>query len=322
MNKKNNLYIVIPCYNEEEIIEKSINELTKVIKNLINKKLISKNSKIFIVDDGSTDNTFIILKRIIMKNNYVHGVSLSRNYGHQNALMCGMNLAVESADMIITIDADLQDDISVIEEMLLKHFQGNEVVYGIRKSRKKDDLFKRTTAQLFYRLMLKLGIEIEYNHADFRLLDKRIVNELNKFEERNLFLRGIIPLVGFKSDKVYYERKERGAGKSKYPLKKMINFALDGITSFSIKPIRLVFALGIIIFFLSIIMVIYSVAVKLFGKTVSGWTFIVSSIWLIAGIQMISLGIIGEYIGKIYSETKKRPRYIIKEELKKTNKND
>ena len=316
MKKTDTLYILMPCYNEEKVIENSVYELTCVLKQLITKKKISKKSRLFIIDDGSSDNTVAIIRSLMADNNYVSGLVLSRNYGQQNALMCGLKHISDKADMVITIDADLQDDISVIEEMILKYYDGIDVVYGVRKSRKKDSFFKRNTAQFFYRFMTKMGVEIVYNHAEFRLLSKRVINELDGFEERNLFLRGIIPLIGFSSDKVYYERKKRMGGTSKYSLKKMINLALDGITSFSIKPIRLIFNLGLIMLVLSFVVIMYSIAVKLLGKTVSGWTFIVCSIWLISGIQMISLGIIGEYIGKIYSETKKRPRYIIKEELK------
>ena len=316
MKKTDTLYILMPCYNEEKVIENSVCELTSVLKQLITKKKISKKSRLFIIDDGSSDSTVSIIRSLMTDNNYVSGLVLSRNYGQQNALMCGLKHISDKADMVITIDADLQDDISVIEEMILKYYDGIDVVYGVRKSRKKDSFFKRNTAQFFYRFMTKMGVEIVYNHAEFRLLSKRVINELDGFEERNLFLRGIIPLIGFSSDKVYYERKKRMGGTSKYSLKKMINLALDGITSFSIKPIRLIFNLGLIMLVLSFVVIMYSIAVKLLGKTVSGWTFIVCSIWLISGIQMISLGIIGEYIGKIYSETKKRPRYIIKEELK------
>ena len=316
MKKTDTLYILMPCYNEEKVIENSVCELTSVLKQLKKKKKISKKSRLFIIDDGSSDSTVSIIRSLMTDNNYVSGLVLSRNYGQQNALMCGLKHISDKADMVITIDADLQDDISVIEEMILKYYDGIDVVYGVRKSRKKDSFFKRNTAQFFYRFMTKMGVEIVYNHAEFRLLSKRVINELDGFEERNLFLRGIIPLIGFSSDKVYYERKKRMGGTSKYSLKKMINLALDGITSFSIKPIRLIFNLGLIMLVLSFVVIMYSIAVKLLGKTVSGWTFIVCSIWLISGIQMISLGIIGEYIGKIYSETKKRPRYIIKEELK------
>ena len=317
MKKTDTLYILMPCYNEEKVIENSVYELTCVLKQLITKKKISKKSRLFIIDDGSSDSTVSIIRSLMTDNNYVSGLVLSRNYGQQNALMCGLKHISDKADMVITIDADLQDDISVIEEMILKYYDGIDVVYGVRKSRKKDSFFKRNTAQFFYRFMTKMGVEIVYNHAEFRLLSKRVINELDWFEERNLFLRGIIPLIGFSSDKVYYERKKRMGGTSKYSLKKMINLALDGITSFSIKPIRLIFNLGLIMLVLSFVVIMYSIAVKLLGKTVSGWTFIVCSIWLISGIQMISLGIIGEYIGKIYMETKARPRYIIKEDLNK-----
>ena len=258
MKKTDTLYILMPCYNEEKVIENSVYELTSVLKQLITKKKISKKSRLFIIDDGSSDNTVAIIRSLMTDNNYVSGLVLSRNYGQQNALMCGLKHISDKADMVITIDADLQDDISVIEEMILKYYDGIDVVYGVRKSRKKDSFFKRNTAQFFYRFMTKMGVEIVYNHAEFRLLSKRVINELDGFEERNLFLRGIIPLIGFSSDKVYYERKKRMGGTSKYSLKKMINLALDGITSFSIKPIRLIFNLGLIMLVLSFVVIITS----------------------------------------------------------------
>ena len=310
------LYIVIPCYNEEEVLPITSSKIIDKIHNLINKKKISTKSKICFVDDGSKDNTWNIVCELNTNNKLVSGIKLSRNKGHQNALLAGLITNKEYADVVISMDADLQDDINAIDEMIDKYYEGSDIVYGVRSARKTDTFFKKTTAQSFYKLMEKMGVEIIYNHADYRLASKRVLNELEKYEEVNLFLRGMFPLIGFKSDVVYYERSERFAGESKYPLKKMLNFAWDGITSFSVKPIRLVLSLGLIIFFVSIIMMVYSLISKFSGNAVDGWTFIVCSIWLVGGIQMLSIGIIGEYIGKIYNETKHRPKYIISENLK------
>ena len=243
------------------------------------------------------------------------GISLSRNRGHQNALVAGLLTAKEHADIIISMDADLQDDINAIDEMIEKNNNGCDIVYGVRNKREKDSWFKRTTAEGFYKFMKIMGVDVVFNHADYRLTSKRVLDNFADYHEVNLFLRGIFPLIGFKSDIVYYERNERFAGVSKYPIKKMLNFAWDGITSFSVKPIRMVLNIGIIMFVISIIMLIYALTVKILGNTVSGWTFIICSIWMIAGVQMLSLGIIGEYIGKIYSETKARPRFIIEKDL-------
>lgn len=311
---KNILYIVIPCFNEEEMLPITTDVLENKIKELIDKKIISNKSKVMYVNDGSKDKTWDLIKEYSLRDNFT-GISLSRNKGHQNALLAGLMVAKEYADIIISMDADLQDDIDAIDKMILEYNNGSQIVYGVRSNRKKDTLFKRKTAESFYKFMKFMGVDIVYNHADFRLTSKRVLESLQDYEEINLFLRGIFPLIGFKSSNVYYERKERVAGKSKYPLKKMLSFAWDGITSFSIKPIKLVLNIGIIMFILSLIIMIYSVIVKILGNAVSGWTFIICSIWMVAGIQMLSLGIIGEYIGKIYSETKKRPRYIIAENL-------
>lgn len=315
------LYIVIPCYNEEEMLPITTEELEKKMNNLINKKLISDKSKVLYVNDGSKDKTWELIKNISKKEHFT-GINLSRNRGHQNALLAGLMVAKEYADIVISMDADLQDDIDAIDKMLEEYNNGSEVVYGVRSSRKKDTLFKRKTAEMFYKFMKCMGVDIVYNHADYRLTSKKVLDNLENYEEVNLFLRGIFPLIGFKSSNVYYERKERVAGKSKYPLKKMLAFACDGITSFSIKPIRLVLNLGIIMFVLSLIIMIYSLIVKLLGNAVSGWTFIICSIWMVSGIQMLSLGIIGEYIGKIYNETKRRPRFIIAENLMEKSKNE
>ncbi len=315
MERKKILYMVIPCYNEEEMLNETTKQLKVKMSNLIKESKISDESRVMYVNDGSKDKTWELIKKINDKEKYFTGISLSRNRGHQNALLAGLMVAKEHADIIISMDADLQDDINAIDEMIDKYYEGNEIVYGVRNSRKKDTVFKRMTAQGFYKFMQMMGVDIVYNHADFRLTSKRVLDEFAKFNEVNLFLRGMFPLVGFKHDIVYYERKERMAGESKYPLKKMLAFAWDGITSFSIKPLKLVLNIGIILFFVSAIMIIYSIIRKIMGATVSGWTFITCSIWLVAGVQMLSIGIVGQYIGKIYSEVKQRPRYIISDNL-------
>ncbi len=309
------LYVVIPCYNEEMVLKETTKRLKKKLENLIKNKKISKKSKVLYVNDGSKDNTWKIIKKINKEDKLFTGITLSRNRGHQNALLAGLMTAKKYADVVISMDADLQDDINVIDDMLDENAKGNEIVYGVRSSRKKDSWFKRTTALGFYKFMNLMGVEIVYNHADCRLMSKRSLDELEKFSEVNLFLRGIIPLIGFNSSVVYYVRNERYAGESKYPLKKMLSFAWDGITSFSVKPIKIIRNIGIIMSIISFIILIYSLTVKIMGNVVPGWTFIVCSIWLVAGIQMFSLGMIGEYVGKIYSETKRRPRYIIEKEL-------
>lgn len=309
------LYVVIPCYNEEEVLEETTRQLKEKINDLITAKKISDKSRVMYVNDGSKDKTWNIIEKIHRKEKLFTGISLSRNRGHQNALLAGLMTAKNYADVVISMDADLQDDINAMDEMLDKYYQGNDIVYGVRSSRKKDTWFKRTTAEGFYKFMNKMGVDVVYNHADYRLTSKRVLDYLENYKEVNLFLRGIFPLIGFSSDIVYYERNERFAGESKYPLKKMLSFAWDGITSFSIRPIKLVLNLGILIFVISILILIYCLIVKLFGYTVDGWTFIMCSIWIVAGLEMLSLGIIGEYIGKIYSETKARPRYIISKNL-------
>jgi len=314
-NKISTLYVVVPCYNEEEVLGETTKRLKEKMETLIKKQKISDKSKVMYVNDGSKDETWNIICDINKKEKLFTGISLSRNKGHQNALLAGLINAKEYADIVISMDADLQDDINAMDEMIDKYYDGSEIVYGVRSSRKKDTFFKRFTAEGFYKFMKLMGVDVVYNHADYRLTSKKVLDNFSEFTEVNLFLRGMFPLVGYKSDVVYYERNERFAGKSKYPLKKMLNFAWDGITSFSVKPIRLVLNVGIIIFVLSLIMLLYCLIVKILGKTVEGWTFIVGSIWLVSGIQMLSIGIIGEYVGKIYSETKRRPRYIISENL-------
>lgn len=316
MKRKNTLYVVIPCYNEEEVLQETTKRLKEKLSSLIKEKIISPDSRVMYVNDGSKDKTWELIKEINEKEKLFTGICLSRNRGHQNALVAGLLTAKNYADVIISMDADLQDDINAMDEMLKKYNEGCEVVYGVRSSRKKDTFFKKFTAEGFYKFMALMGVDIVFNHADYRLTSKRVLDEFSNYHEVNLFLRGMFPQIGFKSDIVYYERAERFAGESKYPLKKMLNFAWDGITSFSVKPIRLVLNLGILILILSVCMIIYCIIRKFGGKTVEGWTFIVCSLWLLGGVQMLSLGVIGEYIGKIYSETKARPRYIIQEYLK------
>ena len=315
MKKNPILYIVVPCFNEEEVLEETTRQLKIKMETLIREKKIHDDSRVMYVNDGSKDKTWEIIKEIHNKEKLFTGISLSRNRGHQNALLGGLMTAKEYADIIISMDADLQDDINAIDGMIEKYQEGNDIVYGVRSARKKDSFFKRTTAEGFYKFMKVLGVDCVYNHADYRLTSKRVLEEFSNYKEVNLFLRGMFPLIGFKSDIVYYERNERFAGESKYPLKKMLNFAWDGITSFSVKPLRLICSLGFIILLISLIIMMYSLIRKLTGNTVDGWTFLSISIWFIGGLQMISIGIIGEYTGKIYSETKSRPRYIIEEDL-------
>ncbi len=305
------LYVVIPCYNEEEVLHETTKRLKEKFDSLIKCKKISDKSKVMYVNDGSKDKTWDLIVNIQKKEKYFTGICLSRNRGHQNALLAGLMTAKEYADIVISMDADLQDDINAIDEMIEKNNDGCDVVYGVRNKRKTDSWFKRTTAEGFYKFMKFMGVDIVFNHADYRLMSKRALDCLENYEEVNLFLRGIVPLIGFKSDIVYYERAERFAGESKYPLKKMLNFAWDGITSFSVKPIRLILNLGIIIFLLSLLMTIYAIIMKIIGNVIHEWTFIACSIWMIAGVQMLSIGIVGEYIGKIYNETKRRPRYVV-----------
>lgn len=313
MKKENKiiLYLVIPCYNEEKVLL----ETTKILKNKINQliktHIIDKDSHVLYVDDGSIDSTWSIIEKINKEDKLFQGISLSRNSGHQNALLAGLLSAKTKADILISMDADLQDDINAIDTMIKKYMQGNDIVYGIRSKRDKDSWLKKSTARLFYKIMKFMGINIIYDHADYRLTSKKVINEFENYKEVNLFLRGIFPLIGFKHDFVYYERNERLAGKSKYSLSKMMNFALDGITSFTVRPLRFICILGIIILFTSLVIMIYSLIQKLTGNTVAGWTFLSISIWFLGGLQMISIGIIGEYVGKTYSETKARPRFII-----------
>jgi polyisoprenyl-phosphate glycosyltransferase len=309
------LNIVVPCYNEEEVIAETIKQLSAVMDNLIQSQLISSHSLLLFVDDGSRDRTWELIEKHHSINKYISGLKLARNAGHQSALLAGLMAAKDQADCVISIDADLQDDLSAIERFVIEFRQGAEIVYGIRQKRESDTFFKRNTALGFYRVMSRMGAKIEYNHADFRLMSKRALIQLEKFKEVNLFLRGIVPLIGFKTAKVYYDRRERFAGESKYPLRRMIGFALDGITSLSVTPIRFVTLAGFLFFLVSLLVGVYIIVSQLAGTTVSGWSSLMASVWFIGGIQLVSLGLIGEYIGKIYKEVKHRPLYIIEKEL-------
>ncbi len=315
MSTKEILYLVIPCYNEEEMLPIACEQLVEKMNTLIYNDKISDKSRIMFVNDGSKDKTWEIITDLHEKYSLVTGVKLSRNKGHQNALLAGLISAKDKCDIAISLDADLQDDINAIDGMLEKRGEGCDIVYGVRSSRKKDTFFKRSTAQGYYKFLKTLGVDITYNHADYRLMSKRAIEGLEQFSEVNLFLRGIIPMIGYKSDTVEYERNERVAGESKYPLKKMLAFAFEGITSLSVKPIRFITSLGFIIFTVSIIVMIYFLLIWLLGKTVQGWMTIVLSVWAIGGLQLLAIGIIGEYIGKIYMETKSRPKFIIETEL-------
>ena len=311
----NRLSIVVPCYKEEEVLNETTTRLTSVIEGLIEESKISPDSFILYVNDGSTDKTWQIISQLHNTNHYVRGVNLACNVGHQNALWAGLTVAVEHADMIVSIDADLQDDINAIKEMVNMYHDGCDVVYGVRNERKTDTWFKRTTALAFYRLMKVMGTKTVYNHADFRLMSKRATQQLLKYSERNLFIRGLVPLVGYRSAKVYYNRAERFAGESKYPLSKMLNFAVDGITSFSVKPIRLIMALGGVFLLVAFCVFVYTLWSYLTGHVVVGWSSLMLSVWFCSGCLLIALGVIGEYIGKLYVEVKARPRFNIEEIL-------
>jgi len=317
MQKDNILYIVIPCYKEEEVLPETSRRLKVKMNALISEGKISPQSRVMFVNDGSKDRTWEIIEALHHEDKLFSGVNLSRNRGHQNALLAGLMTAVQHADMIVSMDADLQDDINAVDAMVDAYHEGYEVVYGVRSSRETDTFFKRFTAEGFYKLMKALGVDIVFNHADYRLMSRRAVEGLAQFKEVNLFLRGIVPQIGYKWTTVEYARAERFAGESKYPFKKMLAFAFDGITSFSVKPVRLILLLGAVIFGVSIIALLWSLITLLFGKTVSGWTSLMWSIWLLGGIQLLSLGVIGEYIGKVYNETKQRPRFIIERVLNK-----
>lgn len=305
------LAIVVPCYNEEEMLPTTVLELNKVLKSLADKGKISQDSFVLYVDDGSQDKTWEKISSFHGQYREVYGLKLAGNVGHQFALTAGLIQAKEFADIIISIDADLQDDVTVIEEMVDKFHDGKDIVYGVRADRKTDSFFKRTTAQGFYRLMALMGVKTVYNHADFRLMSRRAVEQFSKYEETNLFLRGMMPLIGYETDCVYYERGKRTAGESKYPLKKMLALAWNGITSFSVKPISFISVLGMMIIVLSIAAAVYAFISYISGHVVAGWTSLILSIWFIGGVQLLSIGMIGQYIGKIYIEVKHRPRYNI-----------
>ena len=314
------LAIVVPCYNEEEMLPITTKELTEVLNDLIRKGKIAKDSYILYVDDGSKDATWELIEKMHKENDKVFGLKLAGNVGHQYALTAGMMQAKEHADILISIDADLQDDTLVMEDMVDKYHEGNDIVYGVRNDRKKDSFFKRTTAQVFYKVMAAMGVKTIYNHADYRLMSKRAVDHFANYEEVNLYLRGIMPLIGYKTESVFYERKERIAGESKYPFSKMIALAWNGITSFSVKPINFIAVLGGVIIFLSILAAVYAFVSYCNGKVVAGWTSLILSIWLLGGLQLFAIGVIGQYIGKIYMEVKHRPRYNVETYLTHDNK--
>ncbi len=305
------LYIVVPCYNEEEVLPETSRRLKEKLALLQETGRVSQDSHVLFIDDGSKDRTWELITEQHRQDTLFSGVKLSRNRGHQNALLAGLYLAKDRADAVISMDADLQDDIHAIDGFLDKYEAGADIVYGVRSERKKDTFFKRFTAETFYKLMNFMGADVVFNHADYRLMNRRALEGLFAFKEVNLFLRGIVPLVGYKSDVVYYERSERFAGESKYPLKKMLAFAFEGITSLSIKPIRLIISIGCLMLIISIVAVVYFLVQYGLGHTVPGWTSLIASVWLIGAIQLISIGVIGEYIGKVYLETKERPRFIV-----------
>lgn len=311
----NTIWLVIPCYNEEEVLSETSSQLKKIMYRLIKKQKIASNSKIAFVNDGSKDKTWQIIRQLHKEDSIFTGIDLSRNRGHQNALLAGLMTAKKYADAAISLDADLQDDVNVIEKFIDKFNEGYDIVYGVRSSRQTDTAFKRRTAQGFYKFMKSMGVDIVEDHADYRLMSKRALEGLAQFKEVNLFLRGIVPMIGYKSDIVTYERHERFAGESKYPLKKMISFAIDGITSLSVKPIRIITLGGGVLFVISIGMLAYFGITYITGHVVRGWTTIVTSIWAIGGLELLAIGIVGEYTGKIYLETKERPRFIIRKVL-------
>ena len=313
--EKPQLLIILPCYNEEEILLNSSDKLSNILSNMIKTNIISEKSDIIFIDDGSKDNTWNKISEASNKTN-IKGIKLSRNFGHQNALLAALLNNIDKYDLYITIDADLQDDLEVIPQMIHSYKQGNEIVYGVRNNRENDSFFKRKSAQYFYKFQKTLGIDIIENHADYRLISNKVLLELHKYKEINLFLRAIFPLIGYKSDQIYYKRFERDAGESKYPFFKMLKFAADGITSFSIRPLRIIFLLGLITFILSLFISIWIFFGAIFtDNTIPGWASTTLPIYFLGGIQLLSLGVIGEYVGKIYIESKSRPRYIIEEEI-------
>lgn len=307
------VYFVIPCYNEEAVLPETVSRLTEKLNRMIGSGRADHESRMLLVDDGSKDRTWELIGRFSDENELVSGIKLAHNRGHQNALLAGLMTAKDRCDCAISLDADLQDDVEVLDQFVDKFTDGCDVVYGVRNKRETDTFFKRATAQGFYKFMQVLGVDIVYNHADYRLMSRRALDALSEYRETNLFLRGIVPLIGYRSDYVYYDRHERFAGESKYPLKKMISFALDGITSFSVKPLKIISNLGILVSLLSVIGLLYALISHFTGNTVAGWTAIACSIWLLGGIQLLCLGVVGGYVGKLYSEVKARPRYRIEE---------
>lgn len=309
------LYIVVPCYNEEEVLPETASRLRAKLEQLMAAGKISPASRVLFVNDGSKDKTWEIICQLHADCHLLCGADLTRNRGHQNALLAGLMTAKDRADMVVSMDADLQDDIDAVDAMVDKYLEGVDIVYGVRSSRKKDTFFKRFTAEGFYRLMSALGADTVFNHADYRLMSKRALEGLARFKEVNLFLRGIVPMIGYRTDTVEYERGERFAGESKYPLKKMLAFALEGITSLSVKPLRLITALGFVVFLVSLVMIVYNVVRWALGATVAGWASLSCSVWLIGGLILLALGVVGEYMGKVYMEVKERPRFLIRQVL-------
>ena len=303
------LAIVVPCYKEESVLHETHKRLSQLLDRLITEDRISSKSYILYVNDGSTDHTWKIIKEFYKNTSYACGLNLAGNVGHQNALMAGLNTVKERCDAAISIDADLQDDVNVTPEMIERYMEGNDIVYGVRRERKTDTFFKRTTALAFYRLMKTMGAKSVYNHADYRLMSSRAIQQLCRFRERNLYLRGLVPLIGYQTACVYYKRDKRFAGASKYPFKKILYFAIDGITSFSVKPVRMIFWLGCIFLLIALCVTIWTLRAYFLHNTVPGWSSLMISLWLVGGTILVSLGIVGEYIGKIYIEVKDRPRY-------------
>lgn len=316
------LYLVIPCYNEEEVLPETAGRLRKKLEKLMATGAIDMGSKILLVNDGSKDNTWTLIEGLCQGSTLFSGVNLTRNEGHQGALLAGLMVAKDRCDLSISMDADLQDDIDAIDKMLVAYGQGNDIVYGVRNDRTKDSFFKRTTAQGFYKIIHAMGAETVFNHADYRLMSRRALEGLAQFKEVNLFLRGLVPMVGYPSAMVEYARGARYAGESKYPLRKMIAFAIEGVTSLSTKPIRCISLLGILVSVLSLVMLCYSVVRWAIGETVWGWASLICSMWLIGGLMLLALGVIGEYVGKIYLEVKARPRYFIQDILEEQEETD
>ncbi len=307
------LYVVIPCYNEQEVLPETARRLKEKIFALTEKGMISAESRVLLVDDGSVDETWTLIRALHDVDDLFEGIKLSHNRGQQNAFLAGLQAASGKADCVITMDADLQDDIDAMDAMLASYHNGSDIVFGVRSNRDTDSFFKRHSAQGYYKVMRKMGIELVYNHADYRLMSRRALEALNEYTEVNLFLRGIVPELGFKTDVVYYKRAERFAGETKYPLKKMIALAVEGVTSFSVQPLKIISRLGILLAFLSLAGLVYALISKISGSAVSGWTTIILSIWFLGGLQLLCIGVVGTYIGRIYSEVKARPRYIIEE---------